>query len=72
MDAEVVLLANDATSSGTAARRSVHRTSTPFHLAYSCYVFDAAEQVLIASRGLSGRTCRGYDQRRLRAPAPRR
>lgn len=59
MDDEVVLLADDATPIGTAPRGSVHETSTPFHLAFSCYLFDAAGHVLITRRALGKRTWPG-------------
>jgi isopentenyl-diphosphate delta-isomerase len=48
----VVLLAEDGTAIGTLAKREAHHGSTPLHLAFSLYLFDAAGRVLITRRAL--------------------
>lgn len=55
----VVLLSADGGPCGVASRDSVHGTDTPLHLAFSCYVIDAAGRVLITRRSLAKRTWPG-------------
>ncbi|MDJ0392877.1 isopentenyl-diphosphate Delta-isomerase [Rhodococcus sp. G-MC3] len=48
---EYVVLVDDAGHSvGTALKSIVHTTSTPLHLAFSCYVFNSHGDVLITER----------------------
>lgn len=50
---ELVVLVDDAgVEIGTAPKRTVHHAATPLHLAFSCYVFDAAGRVLVTQRAM--------------------
>jgi isopentenyl-diphosphate Delta-isomerase len=46
----VVLLDPAGAAVGTALKSEVHHESTPLHLAFSCYVFDAAGSLLVTKR----------------------
>ena len=56
---DVVLLNEDGTPMGAHDRLSVHGTDTPLHLAFSLYVFDEANNVLLTRRALSKKTWPG-------------
>ena len=60
--------------SGSPTRRSVHHSSTPLHLAFSCYVFDDARPAAAHPAGtVTRRTLPGrVDQQLLRPPGSRR
>lgn len=47
---EVVLLDEDGRPCGVAAKADVHGASTPYHFAFSSYVFDSAGRFLVTQR----------------------
>ncbi|WP_116952942.1 isopentenyl-diphosphate Delta-isomerase [Jiangella endophytica] len=49
----VVLLDPAGAAVGTALKSEVHHVATPLHLAFSCYVFDAAGSLLVTKRAAS-------------------
>ncbi|WP_244928018.1 isopentenyl-diphosphate Delta-isomerase [Nocardioides sp. W7] len=55
----VVLLDEDGTPCGTAARAEVHTHDTPLHLAFSCHLFGPDGRVLMTRRALTKRTWPG-------------
>lgn len=55
----VVLLAEDGTEIGVEAKRTVHRSDTPLHLAFSCYIFDWRGRFLMTRRALGKATFPG-------------
>lgn len=46
----VVLLGDDGGSIGTALKSGVHHASTPLHLGFSCYLFDASGHFVLTRR----------------------
>lgn len=58
-DDHVVLLDSDGAPVGTAPRATVHTTTTPLHLAFSCYLLRASGEVLVTRRALGKRTWPG-------------
>lgn len=58
-DDQVVLLDAAHQPCGTAPRLEVHGLDTPLHLAFSCYLFDAAGRLLVTRRALGKRTWPG-------------
>lgn len=55
----VVLLDDEGRSIGSAPKSEVHHRATPLHLAFSCYLFDEANRVLMTRRALGKRTFPG-------------
>lgn len=52
----VVLVDDDGRVLGTELKSAVHTTSTPLHLAFSCYVFNSRDEVLVTERAADKRT----------------
>ena len=46
----VILLDESGNALGYQDKRTVHTASTPLHLAFSCYIFNAENQVLVTRR----------------------
>ena len=55
----VVLLDEQGNDIGSAPKADVHDTSTPLHLAFSCYVFGRDETLLLTRRALDKATFPG-------------
>jgi isopentenyl-diphosphate delta-isomerase len=55
----VVLLSEEGRPIGVTPRATVHSTTTPLHLAFSCYLHDDRGRVLVTRRALAKRTWPG-------------
>ncbi|CAN5179220.1 isopentenyl-diphosphate Delta-isomerase [soil metagenome] len=55
----VVLLDEEGRAIGTASKHDVHHSRTPLHLAFSCYVFDSDQRLLVTRRALHKATFPG-------------
>ncbi|GIG92126.1 isopentenyl-diphosphate Delta-isomerase [Plantactinospora endophytica] len=55
----VVLCGPDGSAAGQMLKRDVHHAETPLHLAFSCYVFDASDRLLVTWRARSKKTWPG-------------
>jgi isopentenyl-diphosphate Delta-isomerase len=50
---QVILLTESGEPAGVTAKATVHHLDTPLHLAFSCYLFNAAGQLLLTQRAAS-------------------
>ncbi|MRK02517.1 isopentenyl-diphosphate Delta-isomerase [Aeromicrobium sp. S22] len=55
----VVLLDESGRDIGAAPKSGVHHDATPLHLAFSCYVFDADDRLLVTRRAVDKKTFPG-------------
>lgn len=58
-DELVVLCGPDGRPTGSARKADIHTHATPLHRAFSCYLLDASDQVLLTRRALTKATWPG-------------
>ena len=56
---QLVLAHEDGTPAGVAPKLETHHHDTPLHFAFSCYVFDAENRLLVTQRALHKKTWPG-------------
>lgn len=55
----VILLDESGNARGCHDKRTVHTAETPLHLAFSCYIFNVANELLVTRRSLRKQTWPG-------------
>src|SRR3979409_2139819 len=56
---EVVLVDEEGSARGVMEKSTVHHANTPLHLAFSCYLFNNEDQLLLTQRAVAKKTWPG-------------